>query len=461
MLIMINTLPVISGCFVFADSNTDEWTTVTSNQELADAFRVYCKSRNLVIDGSVLDAVTSVTTDTFNSICNTLGIDVTALQAHIKYKTDGNQGLQWLFDDTGISAYNRIFAEFLQNNDLEVGDTVEDTIIKSGIWFTDLDGNGCYVYVGNSSAVGSPLPYQVSSVNNSNPILEYGTPYVYDTNYFIDLYNSLSLNQSTTRTYHLINNLSPTITYKRSKTSNGVNERILITSSINSVDTSVNNFSNGTKTSEGCQVIITDSTKTRYFFGTFSKPYNNYQYAYLTLRGIFEITNPDTQNGNVYITTNNFVINNNFYEGDTIINNNGTPVEPDPEPDPPIGYDPYPDGGGTVTNPVNPSDPNGGDNIDINFPDIDIDLPEIDWSIGDLSHKFPFSIPFDLYNMFSILNVEPQTPEIRGTINLGIYQWPIEWDLHQFDNTAELLRNVEFVGFVIGLIFITRNIIKG
>lgn len=81
-------------------------------------------------------------------------------------------------------------------------------------------------------------------------------------------------------------------------------------------------------------------------------------------------------------------------------------------------------------------------------------------TLPDLKNKFPFSIPFDLISFFSVLNATPETPELNGSINLGIYTWNIDYDLHQFDNIASLCRNLEFIAFSIGLILITRTIIK-
>ena len=144
---LILTASFISGyvktsSFVYADS-IDTWTQVTTTDELVEAFRYYCKSRNLVIEGSALDAITSVSTSAFTNICNSSGINITALQAHIKWAVDGNNGLKYYFDSTGISLYNRIFSEFLQNNNLSVGDSADqaNNTLYSGSIFTDKDGN--------------------------------------------------------------------------------------------------------------------------------------------------------------------------------------------------------------------------------------------------------------------------------------------------------------------------------
>ena len=165
-----------SRCLVYADSTTDNWQNVTTNAELVEAFRYYCKSRDLTIDGSVADAVTSFTTKTFNGICNTLGIDVTALQAQLKKETDGNTGTRFLFTATGIDAYNRIFAQFLQDNNLSVGDDNVNITVESGIYFKDYDGNGCWCFVSNNVTSATSI---VSNSNPSNVYSNKGTPYIY------------------------------------------------------------------------------------------------------------------------------------------------------------------------------------------------------------------------------------------------------------------------------------------
>ena len=135
-------LSVYDRPFVYAQ---DSWQNV-NNDDLVTAFKYYCKSRNLVINGSIADSLTSFTTETFNNIISVLGIDPTLLQAELKKTTDGNLGLRFLFTQTGVNFYNRIFSEFLQNNDFSVGDDIDNEVVYSGKCFTDLDGNKCLVY---------------------------------------------------------------------------------------------------------------------------------------------------------------------------------------------------------------------------------------------------------------------------------------------------------------------------
>lgn len=139
----------------------------------------------------------------------------------------------------------------------------------------------------------------------------------------------------------------------------------------------------------------------------------------------------------------------------TVINNEQ--VEPDPEPEEPGGV--VPDwsgngGSGTIT-------PDGNGGYTFNLPDFELPDLDIDWKISGLSEKFPFSIPFDLIAFFTVLNAEPVTPELQAEIPLGRYSWEIDWSMDQFEPLAIILRNLEFIGFCIGLALITRHIIKG
>ena len=171
---------VAGGKFSYADTTTDNWQNLTSNEEYADAFRQYCKSRDLTIEGSIADGVTSFTTMTYNGLCNAIGINMTALQGHIKKETDGN-GVKYLFDSTGITAYNRLFSQFLQDNELQVGDTVNDKELYDGQLYDD-GTNKCLIWVlaGDLGSTGSP---------QSN-LLQKGSAYKYTTNELIALNGS-------------------------------------------------------------------------------------------------------------------------------------------------------------------------------------------------------------------------------------------------------------------------------
>ena len=171
---------IVEGNFAYADTTTDNWQNVTTNEELAEAFRYYCKSRDLTIEGSIADGVTSFTTMTFNNLCNGLGIDMTALQAHLKKETDGSN-VRYLFDSTGITAYNNIFGQFLQDNELSVGDTVNDEELYDGQLYDDGE-NKCLIWVLSGALTSTASP-------QSN-LLQKGSSYKYSTSQLIALNGS-------------------------------------------------------------------------------------------------------------------------------------------------------------------------------------------------------------------------------------------------------------------------------
>ena len=83
--------------------------------------------------------------------------------------------------------------------------------------------------------------------------------------------------------------------------------------------------------------------------------------------------------------------------------------------------------------------------------------------IVDLSKFFPFCIPFDLIHLVQALDADPVAP--KWTLKLEPPQFPVEWevtlDLSQFESLAKIFRTGETLLFVVGLILITRGIIKG
>lgn len=77
--------------------------------------------------------------------------------------------------------------------------------------------------------------------------------------------------------------------------------------------------------------------------------------------------------------------------------------------------------------------------------------------------KFPFCIPFDLYNCIAQLVASPVPPvftlSFAGTVMESAGDIVI--DMNKFETLAKILRYFIFFGFVLGLIKITRNLIKG
>ena len=198
LIALIVLMSAVNGrLFSYAEVDSSGWTQVSSNEQLVQAFKAYCKSRNLAIEGSLADAVTSFTTTTFNNICNTLGIDITQLQADIKYRSDGNIGLRWLFNTSGATAFNRIFAEFLQNNNLSVGDSANETnnTVYNGKYFQTFDGYNVLLFITDSNNLINPNNSDTlySNLKGSN-IISYGSYYKYSPSYIRSLPTPFTLN---------------------------------------------------------------------------------------------------------------------------------------------------------------------------------------------------------------------------------------------------------------------------
>lgn len=101
-------------------------------------------------------------------------------------------------------------------------------------------------------------------------------------------------------------------------------------------------------------------------------------------------------------------------------------------------------------NPDNPNPPND-------------DLP----SSGDLSlpdliiSKFPFCIPFALYDMLSLLVAEPVEPVFHVPLKIGnVVDEEIVLDFSNFSSAIEIIRWGEWAVFVVGLAYVTRTYIK-
>lgn len=79
--------------------------------------------------------------------------------------------------------------------------------------------------------------------------------------------------------------------------------------------------------------------------------------------------------------------------------------------------------------------------------------------LNNLEKRFPFSIPFDVYNLLTGLSAERTTPYINTDIVIpGInYTWHFEYDLHAFDDTASLFRTLFLIFFILGLAWLSYD----
>lgn len=85
-----------------------------------------------------------------------------------------------------------------------------------------------------------------------------------------------------------------------------------------------------------------------------------------------------------------------------------------------------------------------------------------DYAVNGLLDLFPFCIPADIYSFINLLVAAPETPSFDIPMQFGdiaSYTW--HFDLHDFDGIAANMRKFELLGFIIALMFVTRDIIRG
>lgn len=458
MIVFIATFGFVVGVvavptiYSYAAVNDDSiYVPLRDPSDLVLGFQSYCKSRDLTIEGSLTDAVTTFTTGAFNSACNEIGINISELQAEIKAEYDqSGKPVKFLFNDTGVMAMNRIFAQFLQDNELDVGDTDVNKQVYNGDYYND-----SLIFITTSQSMNFTAP--------PNPnILVRGSYYKYSRS---DLVNNTNRNitftfgqntytyyvakyTGTTGSGYVANNLVGVI--NNSSTANDMGATDCISGTLTRQNVFNYNFI------DGYPVIYRPVNSNNYYLGLYSSRVDSvYHDDKEGIRFLRNLTIEDAQK-NVTINITSVEINNNTYEGDTIINNEGDIIT-EPDPIPPGGSDPGWDiggGGGTATD-------GDGNTWNIQFPDFELPDLNIDWSINGLGEKFPFSIPFDLVALVTVLNAEPQAPRFEGTVNFGFTTWNYDINLQQFDSVAQACRIAELLLLVVGLILVTRSIIKG
>lgn len=93
--------------------------------------------------------------------------------------------------------------------------------------------------------------------------------------------------------------------------------------------------------------------------------------------------------------------------------------------------------------------------------DADVSKDLSDYTFAGLEKIFPFCLPFDLIDFIGVLDADPEAPKFSIPIKVptssgwGVYN--IDIDLSKFDSVAALLRQMETLAFVVGLIMITRQ----
>lgn len=86
--------------------------------------------------------------------------------------------------------------------------------------------------------------------------------------------------------------------------------------------------------------------------------------------------------------------------------------------------------------------------------DFDIDVPQ------SIFQKFPFSLPWDFYNLVHIFSAEPITPSFVLPFKYkNLFDFSIDLDLEQFDFISDISRSLFYVVFLVFLIFSTKKLI--
>lgn len=136
-----------------------------------------------------------------------------------------------------------------------------------------------------------------------------------------------------------------------------------------------------------------------------------------------------------------------------------TNVSPEPSPDPNPNPNPSPD---PSPNPDPSPDPDPSPEPDPDAPATDEEAAKY---TADLTTVFPFCIPFDLIRAFKVLSVEGEAPvyEIPLQIDYKSIHVDEHWsiDMSDFSSVIQILRVMETLGFIVGLILVTRKLIRG
>ncbi len=83
------------------------------------------------------------------------------------------------------------------------------------------------------------------------------------------------------------------------------------------------------------------------------------------------------------------------------------------------------------------------------------------YTFAGLEKIFPFCLPFDMIDFVKVLDAPAQAPHFKWSFpyptTSGMKTYEIDIDLSPFDSVAELLRDMECLLFIVGLVLITRS----
>lgn len=136
-----------------------------------------------------------------------------------------------------------------------------------------------------------------------------------------------------------------------------------------------------------------------------------------------------------------------------------TNVSPEPSPDPNPNPKPTPD---PSPNPDPSPDPDPSPEPDPDAPATDEEAAKY---TADLTTVFPFCIPFDLIRAFKVLSVQGEAPVYEMPLQIDYKSIHVDehWsiDMSDFSSVIQILRVMETLGFIVGLILVTRKLIRG
>lgn len=85
--------------------------------------------------------------------------------------------------------------------------------------------------------------------------------------------------------------------------------------------------------------------------------------------------------------------------------------------------------------------------------------------VADLKEIFPFCVPFDLIRAFKLLSATPEAPVFSIPFKVDTFSFHVDekWevDMSDYESVIKIFRVLETIGFVVGLVLITRKLIKG
>ena len=136
-----------------------------------------------------------------------------------------------------------------------------------------------------------------------------------------------------------------------------------------------------------------------------------------------------------------------------------TNVSPEPSPDPNPNPNPSPD---PSPNPDPSPDPDPSPEPNPDAPATDEEAAQY---TADLTTVFPFCIPFDLIRAFKVLSVQGEAPVYEMPLQIDYKSIHVDehWsiDMSDFSSVIQILRVMETLGFIVGLILVTRKLIRG